>query len=140
LAITGSLDVSTAIDPSSSGAFQLGGGSTLEVAADRGSLAQMNFLASSELIIDSAASFGVNVGSSSYAGPQLQGFTAGDTIDVKNFAAAGVTLNYSGTTGALQVANGSGQAASLDFQTSSLGSGSFHAAGDGASGILITHA
>jgi hypothetical protein len=39
----------------------------------------------------------------------------------------------------LQLSNGSSQAASLDFQTASLGSGGFHAIGDGATGILITH-
>jgi hypothetical protein len=91
------------------------------------------------LTIDNAAAFGVNVGSTSYAGPQLDDFTSGDTIDLKNFAAAGVTLNYNSTSGVLQVANGSSQVASLKFQTTSLGSGTFHETGDGASGILITH-
>jgi hypothetical protein len=139
LAIAGSLDVSTAIDPSSIGVFQLDGGATFEVAAALGTKMQMNFLASSELLIDSAASFGVNVGTSSYAGPQLQDFSAGDTIDLKNFSAAGVTLNYNSSSGVLQVANGASQAASLEFQTSSLGSGIFHDIGDGATGIFLTH-
>ena len=48
-----------------------------EVAAALGTQTHMNFLGSSELLIDSAASFGVNVGSTSYAGPQLQSFVAG---------------------------------------------------------------
>jgi hypothetical protein len=91
------------------------------------------------LVIDNAAAFGTNVGSASYVGPQLDGFVSGDTIDLKNFAAAGVTLNYNASSGVLQVANGSSQVASLKFQTSSLGSGIFHDTGDGAGGILITH-
>jgi hypothetical protein len=99
----------------------------------------MSFLASSELLIDNAAMFGANVGTSSYAGPQLQNFVAGDTIDLKNIGSAGVTLNYNALTGVLQVANGASQLASLDFQNASLGSGIFHAATDGATGILITH-
>jgi hypothetical protein len=111
----------------------------LEVAAALGTQTQMDFLGSSELVIDSAGSFGVNVGTSSYAGPQLQDFAAGDTIDIKSFSAAGATLDYNASTGLLQVSNGASQAASLDFQTSSLGGGIFHAAGDGATGILITH-
>jgi hypothetical protein len=139
LALAGSLDVSSAIDPSSTGTFQLGGGATLEVAAATGTQTQMSFLGSSALAIDNAAAFGVNVGSTSYAGPQLADFGAGDTIDLKNFAAAGVTLNYNAASGVLQVANGSSQVASLQFQTASLGSGIFHDSGDGGSGILITH-
>jgi hypothetical protein len=39
----------------------------------------------------------------------------------------------------LQVSNGASQAASLEFQTSSLGSGIFHDIGDGATGIFLTH-
>ena len=139
LAIAGSLDVSTAINPSSTGVFQLEGGATLDVASALGSLTQMTFLASSELLIDSAASFGTNVGTSSYTGPQLQDFVAGDTIDLKDIGLAGVTLNYTSSTGILQVSNGAGQVASLDFQNSSLGSGTFHAASDQAKGIVITH-
>jgi hypothetical protein len=75
----------------------------------------------------------------SYNGPQLQDFGSGDTIDLKNFAAAGVTLNYNSSSGVLQVANGSNQMASLKFQSSTLGSGTFQYAGDGATGILLTH-
>jgi hypothetical protein len=139
VAVANSLDVSSAIDPSSTGTFQLDSGATLEVAAASGTQTQMSFLGSSKLVIDNTALFGTNVGSSSYAGPQLDDFISGDTIDLKNFAAAGVTLNYNSSSGVLQVANGSSQAASLKFQTSSLGSGTFHDTGDGAGGILITH-
>jgi hypothetical protein len=143
ISIAGSLNVSTAIDPSSTGIFQLGSGATLEVAAATGTQTQINFLSSSqlgnsELIIDNAASFGTNVGTASYAGPQLQDFVTGEKIDLKNFSSAGVTLNYNASTGVLQVSNSANQVASLDFQTASLGSSGFQATGDGANGIFIT--
>src|SRR6202022_2551720 len=99
VSIAGSLDVSTAIDASSTGLFQLGSGATLEVAAATGTTAQVYFQdSSSELIIDNAAIFGTNVGTASYAGPQLQHFLLGDTIDLKTFSSAGVTLNYNAST------------------------------------------
>ena len=139
ISIAGSLDVSTAIDPSSTGLFQLGSGATLEVAAATGTATQINFQgSSSELIIDNAASFGTNVGTASYAGPQLQHFVPGDKIDLKTFSSAGVTLNYNASTGVLQVSNSANQVASLDFQTSSLGGTAFAATSDGATGIFIT--
>jgi hypothetical protein len=139
VSISGSLDVSTAIDASSTGLFQLGSGATLEVAAATGTTTQINFQgSSSELIIDNAASFGTNVGTESYAGSQLQNFVPGDAIDLKNFSSAGVTLSYNASTGVLQVSNGANQVASLDFQTSSLGGAGFAAVSDGGSGILIT--
>ena len=137
--VAGSLDVSTAVDPNSTGLFQLGSGATLEVAADTGTTTQVNFQGgSSELIIDNAALFGTNVGTASYAGPQLQAFAPGDKIDLKSFSSAGVRLSYNASTGLLQVSNGANQVASLDFQTSSLAGSSFAAASDGAGGILIT--
>jgi hypothetical protein len=138
VSIAGSLDVSTAVDPNSTGLFQLGSGATLEVAAATGTATQVNFQNSSELIIDNAALFGTNVGTASYAGSQLQAFAPGDKIDLKNFSSAGVTLSYNASTGLLQVSNSANQVASLDFQTSSLASSSFAAASDGAGGILIT--
>ncbi|MGO8914209.1 MAG: beta strand repeat-containing protein, partial [Bradyrhizobium sp.] len=137
--VVGSLDVSTAVDPNSTGLFQLGSGSTLEVAAATGTATQINFQGgSSELIIDNAALFGTNVGTASYAGSQLQDFVPGDKIDLKNFSSAGVTLSYNASTGLLQVSNSANQVASLDFQTSSLGGAGFAAASDGGGGILIT--
>ena len=137
--IAGSLDVSTAIDASSTGLFQLGSGAALEVAADTDAATQVSFQgSSSELIIDNTASFGTNVGTASYAGPQLENFAPSDKIDLKNFSSAGVTFNYNPLTGVLQVWNSANQAASLDFQTSSLASSSFAAASDGATGIFIT--
>jgi hypothetical protein len=139
VSIAGSLDVSTAIDASSTGLFQLGSGATLEVAAATGTTTQINFQdSSSELIIDNAALFGTNVGTASYAGPQLQHYVPGDKIDLKNFSSVGVTLNYNASTGVLQVSNSANQVASLDFQTSSLGGTAFAAASDGATGIFIT--
>jgi hypothetical protein len=120
--------------------FQIGNNATLEVAADTGSQSQISFLAAGGLVIDRAASFGTNVGTPSYAGPQLQHFVSGDTIDLKDFSFAGATLNFDPTAGLLQLANSSSQAASLSFQTSSLGPGTFQLASDGTSGVLITHA
>jgi hypothetical protein len=58
---------------------------------------------------------------------------------LKNFSSAGGAFNYDSSTGILQISNSANQAASLSFQTSSLGSGAFHIASDGASGVLITH-
>ena len=140
LNIAGSLDISTAVNASSTGLFQLEAGKTLEVAAATGTKTRINFLGSSELIVDHAASFGINVGTSSYAGTQLQHFVSGDKIDIKNFSAVGVTLTYNSSAGLLQVSNSAKQVASLDFQTSSLGSGTFSATGDGGTGIFITRA
>jgi len=139
LTIAGSLDVSAAIDPSSTGLFQIGSGATFEVGAATGSQARIGFLGSSQLVIDNAGSFGTNVGGANYAGPQLQDFLAGSTIDLRNFSAAGVTLNFNAANGLLQISNGSSQVASLDFQTTTLGSGAFQVASDGNNGVVITH-
>jgi hypothetical protein len=139
VSIAGSLDVSAGVDANSTGLFQLGSGATLEVAAATGTTSQISFQDStSELIIDNAASFGTNVGTASYAGPQLQHFVPGDKIDLKTFSSAGVTLNYNALTGVLQVSNSANQVASLQFQTSSIGGTAFAATSDGATGVLIT--
>jgi len=139
LSLTGSLAATTALDPSSSGLFQLQAGAILEVAAATGTQSHVNFVGNSELVVDTVASFGTNVGTASYAGPQLQDFTSGDKIDLKNFSSAGATLSYNTSTGVLQVSNGS-QTADLSFQTSTLGSTGFQATSDGASGTFITTA
>ncbi|MBV9977279.1 MAG: FG-GAP repeat protein, partial [Hyphomicrobiales bacterium] len=102
------------------------------------SASAITFQGTSELLIDNASTFGSNVGSSSYTGPQLQDFIAGDQIDLKNFSSAGATLSYNSATGLLQVSNAANQLASLSFQTSSLGSGTFNAVGDGANGTFIS--
>ena len=138
LFIAGSLDVSTAVGAASSGQFDLQTGSSLEVASDAATHSQVDFLGSSQLTIDNAALFGTGVGGSSYAGPLLEDFGAGDTVDLHSFAAA-ASLLYNPANGLLQVTNGSSQVATLDFQNSTLGSGSFSVASDGSGGIKIAH-
>ena len=135
-----SLDVSSAVAPSSTGIFQLTGKSSLEIAALLGSGAKIQFLGSApsnDLIIDKAASFGTNVGTASYVGPLLEDFAAGDTIDLKSIAAT--EFAYA-TNGDLQLTGSGGTAlATLAFQNSTLGTGTFHLASDGAGGTLLTH-
>ncbi len=138
IAIAGSLDVSTAIDPASAGLFQLASGATLEVASAPGSGTQIEFQPTSELIVDNTAAFGVNAGAATYAGPLLQNFDASDVVDLKAFDAAGAVLNYDASTGVLQITNGATQSASLQFQASTLATGVFSVASDGAGGTLIT--
>src|SRR4029077_17067345 len=134
------LTASTSVNPASTGLFQLQTGGTFEVAAATGTNSQVNFLGSSKLIVDNFSSFGTNIGTSSYAGTQLQDFVNGDTIDLKNFSSAGVTFSYNSSSGVLRLTNGASQVASLDFQNSSLGSTGFQASSDGASGTFITTA
>jgi hypothetical protein len=83
--------------------------------------------------------FGTGVGGSSYAGPLLQNFGAGDTIDLHGFAAAAAALLYNPANGLLQITNGASQVATVDFQNSTLGTGSFSFASDGNGGTLIKH-
>jgi hypothetical protein len=135
----GSLDVSTAIDPSSNGIFNLTSSATLEVAAALGTKAQMSFSSGSDLSIDSFSHFGINVGMTTYAGTLLDNFGAGESIDLKNFAATGAASSFDATSGLLQLTNSTGNAATLSFQTASLGSGLFHVASDGGVGVLVTH-
>jgi hypothetical protein len=135
--VAGSLDVTTAVDPSSTGLFQLAGSSTLEIAAALGISSKISFSSESNLLIDNFGLFGTNVGTSSYAGPLLQNF-GGSTIDLESFSIAGLSTNFS--SGLLQLSNSASQLATLDFQTSSLGIGSFHFNSDGSGGVLITHA
>lgn len=67
-----SLDVTSAVDSSSSGIFQLNAQSALEIGAYLGTNLKIQFLAGrASLTIDNAAQFGVNVGSTSYAGPLI---------------------------------------------------------------------
>ncbi len=128
LAVAGSLD-------------QLDASASMDVAAALATKPQISFAASgsSELLIDNAGSFGINVGSTAYAGPLLENFGAGDSLDLKNVAAAGASLNFNTTTGLLQIANGTTAEATLSFQASSLGSGSFQIASDGGAGASLTH-
>jgi hypothetical protein len=138
LAVSGSLDVTTAVNAASTGAFDLGSGSVLEVAAATGSQTAMDFLGASQLAVDNAALFGTGIGGTSYLGSLLENFGVGDSVDIHNFSASGATLAYDPTSGLLQLANG-GALATLDFQQSTLGSGSFHLAADASgSGLSIT--
>jgi hypothetical protein len=137
LLVSGSLDVSTAVDPGSMGVFKLTGGSTLDVASALGISSKMSFEAGSELIVDDAGLFGQNVGSSHYAESLLRDF-GGSTIDIEDFSAIGLTASYSAATGLLQLTNASEQMATLHFQNSSLGGGAFHFSTDNSGGVLIT--
>ena len=136
----GTLAIATAIDPASSGVFQLDASSLLEIAADQGAADRMSFLGTGgELIIDAAAKFGLNVGSSAYTGPLVQNFGTGDAILLKNVAPAGLTPVYDTATGILQLSNGSANVASLAFDKATLGTGSFHIGDDGHGHALLTH-
>ena len=143
IASGGSLDLSSAVDPSSSGIFQLMTKGSLELGAILGSALKIQFLGSgptNTLTIDNASKFGTNVGSASYAGPLLENFAAGDVIDVRGIGSTGLGLNYSAASGDLQITGSGGAAlATLAFQNATLGSGTFHAAADGFGGALITH-
>ncbi|MDR3473758.1 MAG: Ig-like domain-containing protein [Devosia sp.] len=139
LAVAGSLDISAAIATTSSGLFLLDSAATLEVAAALGANTQMSFLSASELVVDSFASFGAGVGTAGYTGSLLENFGTLDSIDLKGFGVAGVAANFNSTSGLLQFANSAGQLATLNFNVASLGSGAFHEATDGGTGLLITH-
>ncbi len=114
----------------------VGGGGTLEVATAPGTASPIRFLGASKLIVDSASAFGSGSGGAGYTGPLLKGFSAGDTIDIKNLSATNASLAYNPATGLLQIANGQ-DTATLAFQASTLGSGSFALASDGAAGVNV---
>jgi hypothetical protein len=78
-----------------------------------------------------------SMGTTAYAGPLLQGFGAGATVDLRDITAVGATMTYTAATGVLQIANGT-QHASLHFDIASLGSGSFHLGNDGTGHVLLT--
>jgi hypothetical protein len=138
-----SLDISSAVNPASTGIFELTNKGSLEIASLLGTNVKIKFLGTTpanKLTIDSAKNFGLHVGTTSYKGPLLEDFKAGDVIDLKGIASTGLKLNYSPTTGDLQItASGGGVVATLEFQNSSLGAGSFHTATDNAGGTLLTH-
>ncbi|MBN9560237.1 MAG: hypothetical protein J0H14_05840 [Alphaproteobacteria bacterium] len=142
LEITDSLDVSTAIDPASTGVFRLDSGSVLDVAAAVGARTMMSFIGPSELAIDDVGAFGSQVGDPlAYSGPLLAQFGAGDVIDLKNFGFAGVSLSPLTSNGVLHITNASvsgSRVADLKFDTSTLGAGHFQASSDGGAGALIT--
>lgn len=134
-----SLGVTVSVDLASTGLFVLGSNALLEIAADTGSGNQIAFLGPSSMIIDTASQFGANVGQSNYTGPLIESFGPGDRIDLMDVVPTGLTLNYASSTGLLQVVSGTTNVASLRFQNSSLGSGSFQVTDDGSGHALITH-
>ncbi len=138
LDVSGGLAVSTAVDPNSTGLFKLDGSSVLEIAAAIGANSKVGFYTGSELVVDDFTLFGQNVGTSHYAGSLLKDF-GGSTIDLKDFGIAGLQEGFSAGSGLLQLTNSASQMATLAFQTSSLGTGTFHFASDGSSGIFITY-
>jgi hypothetical protein len=138
LSVNGSLDVTSALNAASTGAFDLGAGGILEVASATGAQTAMDFLGASQLVVDNAALFGTGVGGTSYLGSQLENFGAGDSIDLHNFSASGATPTYNSSSGLLQLSSG-GALATLDFQQSTLGGTHFSLAADASgSGLLIT--
>jgi hypothetical protein len=139
LEVSGGLTASAAVDPTSTGVFILDGGSTLEIAQALGADTRISFTTGSELVLDHAALFGENIGTGNYAGSLLRDFGGGSTIDIKDFGSAGLDMSYTKGTGLLQLSNAASQLATLDFQNSSIGAGTFHFSGDGGSGVLITH-
>ena len=139
LDIGGSLAISTAVNPASTGAFDLIAGSTFEVASMAAQSDQVSFQGGASLVIDNAGSFGVNVGKSTYAGPLIESFGSNSSIDIKNVSSTNSSFTYNAASGLLQISNSAGQSASLDFQTSTLGAGTFQLASDGHGGVLVTH-
>jgi hypothetical protein len=138
LAASGSLDVTSTVAAASTGTFELNTSSILTIAADPAAGDKMKFLGSGELVVANASSFGVNVGTTTYTGPLIENFVAGDSIDLSNVPEAGAVLNYSTATGLLQVTVGSTHPATLAFQTATLGSGTFEPGNDGSGHLLIT--
>ena len=77
LTINGSLDVTSALNPASTGAFDLGAGGVLEVASATGAQTEMDFLGASRLVVDNAALFGTGIGGTSYSRLAARGFRRG---------------------------------------------------------------
>jgi hypothetical protein len=144
LVVAGSFDVSANLDPAGTGTVQIRSFATLEVAAVLGQGPSITFLNHGELVVDAAASFGTGIGTPGYVGPLLEHFGASAKIDLADIAptvgSAGLVLDYDTASGLLTVSRAGGSAvASLQFQTSSLGAGSFHTASDTHGGTLLTH-
>jgi hypothetical protein len=138
LEVAGGLNVSTAVDPGSTGVFKLDAGSNLEVASAIGTDSKVSFDGGSELVVGDFRLFGRNVGTDDYAGPLLKEFDS-STIDLKDFSIDGLHSSFSKSTGLLQLDNSASQMATLDFQNSGLGKGAFNFTSDGSNGVLITH-
>ena len=106
--------------------------------ADKGAFDQMQFLGAGEVIVDHAANFGINVGSTAYTGPLIENFGTADKIDLADVASSGAVLNYSTTTGLLQVTVGGAGVATLAFDKASLGGTTFHVGPDATNHLLLT--
>ena len=146
LTVAGSLDVSANLNPASTGTIDLGTTASLDVGSVLGKGPSIAFLGSDLLTVDAPGSFGVHVGTTAYSGPLLKDFGANDTIDLVGIAPAqpGVTLDLSYTpkTGLLSITSPSAGApplASLLFQNSSLGAGTFHLTAGAPGDMLLTH-
>jgi hypothetical protein len=136
----GTLDVASAVDPASSGTFELTAASVLEIAADQGAGDRMSFIgAGGELVIDDWQKFGLNVGSTAYTGPLIGNFALGDTIVLNNLVPAGLAPVYSPSTGILQITNGTANLASLAFDKATLAAGTIELSGDGLGDTVLTH-
>ncbi len=138
LAANATLNVTGSIDAASTGIFQLNAASLLTVGADVGSADKMNFLGTGELAISAAAQFGLNVGQTTYKGPLLEHFVAGDQILLSDISATGLTPNYTAATGLLQLNNGTSNVATLAFDNVTLGAGAFHVTADAQGHALIS--
>ena len=113
------------------GTIDLGGDTVATIQASAVSSTRIVFLSDDTLVIGDAAAFGTGIGTSGFAGPQLQGFAQGDMIDLPNIARSEVTgLSYDPASGALAVLAGSQTVAELKFQTASLGAGHFQLGAD----------
>lgn len=139
LATNASLDVLTDIDPSSAGVFDLNNGALMTINADTGGAYQIAFVGTSEVNINNSTAFGSNVGLTTYTGPLIEDFGIGDTIIFKNFDGLNATSSFSSSSGLLQIDIAGTPVASLLFQTSSLGSGTFHTALASGSSMALTH-
>jgi hypothetical protein len=111
--------------------------SQLQIAVDQGKSNSVDFLGKGELIVENFNKWGTGVGTASYAGPVIDSFVAGDSIDLANFAfSTSIKDTYTASTGLLQLNNGS-VSATLKFDNSTLGSTHFSFASQG-SGTLVT--
>jgi fibronectin-binding autotransporter adhesin len=138
LAAGATLAITSAVDPASTGIFELNAGALLSIAADTGPADRIAFLAGATLAIADAAQFGTGVGTPGYAGPLIEDFGPGATIELKDITAAGATMSYSEATGLLQITSGASNA-SLLFDTANLGNGTFQLGHDSTGHLLVTH-
>lgn len=148
LAVTGSL-------ASAAGTVVIGNYATLDLAAaSAGSTisfaGSVGGAGSAKLIIEKSGSFGVNVGSTAYSGPVLQGFVAGDQIDMRDISAKTASIKQTSTlvggtvmttvqiTDTPPLTKNGPTVASLTF--ANLGAGNFYLQSDGVTGgLLLTH-